>query len=335
MKNIFAYILLAFLSITSAFGQDSQFSQYDASPVLLNPALTGTEKDNPIRSIVQYREQWKSVSSSYVTTAFAIDIPLQRWGIGAYISNNETSRLLSENNFVLSGSYDVLDPKQKKHSLSAGANLGFINKRIDPSKLIFDSQFDERVFNENIESGETLLQYSRFLPELSFGVNYKFIDPKKQFHPYLGAALFHLTRPDESFISNENLRMPMRYVFNGGARLYLNDDKVIINPKATYIGQGKASNIMLGVTGEATVSEDVRLNAGISYRIKDALIPQLGIHYLNFGYILSYDINISTLSEFSSNRGALEFALIYNGSYSGAKRKTQFRNHNGMKVKYR
>lgn len=314
MKKIYTSILLALLSISSAIGQDSQFSLYDASPVLLNPALTGTDKENPIRATAQYRNQWRSVSSSFVTSAFSVDLPLERWGVGAYLSNNETSRLISELNFVVSGSYDILKQGQNKHHLSTGVNIGFINKRLDPDELVFDSQFDERVFNENIESGETLVRESRLLPATSFGVNYKFTDPDKIYHPYLGASLFNLTRPDESFIIAEDSRLPLRYVINGGTYLYFDDRKIVLNPKAIYVGQGNSSNVMLGLTGDYTFNEEISANAGVTYRIKDAIIPQIGIHYLNFTYLISYDINVSKLRAFSNSRGALEFALVYNGS---------------------
>ena len=243
MKNKYALILLFFALSKQIIAQDSQFSMFDASPVMLNPALTGIEKDNPFRSVVQYRNQWSSISSSYVTSSFALDLPINKWGIGASITNNETSRLINELTFVLSGSYDVLDPKGDHH-LSAGANIGFINKKLDQNELVFDSQFDDRVFNENIESGETLIRYSRFLPEVSFGVNYKYTKSKEVFNPYIGAAMFHMTRPDESFISNVDSRLPMRYVIDGGTNLNFNNHKIIINPKATFITQGKATNLI-------------------------------------------------------------------------------------------
>lgn len=311
MKKIYTSILLVLISVSAVKAQDSQFSLYDASPVILNPALTGTDKET-VRAVTQYRNQWRSVSSSFVTSTFAADIPIDRWGVGAYVSNNETARLISELNFVVSGSYDVLNQDQNKHHLSVGANVGFINKRLDPDIFIFDSQFEDNTFNTNIDSGEDLAKQSRLLPELSFGLNYKITDKDKMYHPYVGAALFHLTRPNESFVTGIDSRLPIRYMINAGTYLNLDNGKILLNPKGIYIGQGRASDFIFGLTGDYIFNDKLKANAGISYRVKDAIITQLGISYLDFTYLMAYDINVSGLSEFSNNRGAIEFSLIFN-----------------------
>jgi len=313
MKKVFVLIVTVLLSIISTKAQDSQFSVYDASPVLLNPALTGLDRDNPLRVVAQYRNQWRSLSSSFVTSGFAVDLPLKdKWGVGGYVSNNETSRLISELNVGVSGSYDVLK-EQEKHHLNAGASIGFINKRLDPEELVFDSQFDDGVFNENIESGEVLLRDSRFVPEISFGLNYRYTDPEKIYHPYIGVSAFHLTRPNESFITDEDNRLPIRFSVNGGTLLFFKERRIIVEPKGIYTRQGNATNIIFGATGEYVIDDKFRASLGTTVRLRDAVIPQIGVSYLNFTYLISYDINVSGLSEFSGNRGALEFTLIYNG----------------------
>ena len=67
MKNIKLFvsffILNSALSISNA--QDIHFSQYNETPSLLNPALTGTQY--VIAASAIYKDQWRSVTVPYKT----------------------------------------------------------------------------------------------------------------------------------------------------------------------------------------------------------------------------------------------------------------------------
>ena len=54
--------------------QDIHFSQFDETPLLLNPANTGIHHD--LRVITNYRDQWQSIGAPYKTFAFAADAKL-------------------------------------------------------------------------------------------------------------------------------------------------------------------------------------------------------------------------------------------------------------------
>ena len=65
-----AIILVAviFTSLTIN-AQDIHFSQYDASPIVLNPSLTGMYKDVNYKATNQYRSQWDAVTrKSYLSS---------------------------------------------------------------------------------------------------------------------------------------------------------------------------------------------------------------------------------------------------------------------------
>ena len=55
--------------------QDIHFSMFYASPITLNPALTGVF-DGTYRVAAIYRNQWQSVSTPYNTFAASFDIKL-------------------------------------------------------------------------------------------------------------------------------------------------------------------------------------------------------------------------------------------------------------------
>lgn len=52
----------AFLIALITYGQDPHFSQYDATPLIVNPANAGLKHD--LRAVVNYRNQWPQFSQS-------------------------------------------------------------------------------------------------------------------------------------------------------------------------------------------------------------------------------------------------------------------------------
>ncbi len=56
-----------------SFAQDIHYSQFYASPLTLNPALTGVNECN-YRIGAMYRNQWKSVTTPYQTPSISFEI---------------------------------------------------------------------------------------------------------------------------------------------------------------------------------------------------------------------------------------------------------------------
>ena len=79
MTKHLKFILGIMLSITlgSSFSQDVHFSQFYQTPLLVNPAFTGSFNGN-IRGIVNYRNQWATVGNPYTTYAFSFDMGLMK-----------------------------------------------------------------------------------------------------------------------------------------------------------------------------------------------------------------------------------------------------------------
>ena len=69
-KKILAIFIL--FSSGNLIAQDIHFSQVNMTPLLLNPAQAGAEAS--MRGTVNYRNQWSSVTSPFVTIAAAFDM---------------------------------------------------------------------------------------------------------------------------------------------------------------------------------------------------------------------------------------------------------------------
>ena len=69
LRTLFFILLIA--SLTSN-AQDPDFSQFFASPLTLNPALTG-KFGGSLRAAGNYRNQWPSIYNAYTTATISVD----------------------------------------------------------------------------------------------------------------------------------------------------------------------------------------------------------------------------------------------------------------------
>ena len=73
MKKLLSTLTLCVALVTMSNAQDPNFSQFFASPLTLNPALTG-KFDGVYRVAGNYRNQWPTINNAFVTKTASIDI---------------------------------------------------------------------------------------------------------------------------------------------------------------------------------------------------------------------------------------------------------------------
>lgn len=259
-----------------------------------------------------YRNQWSSIAASFTTFGVAFDMPIgQRYGGGAYFTNADEANVINTSMFVVSGSYLVTNPNQNKYYISTGLQLGGIYKRNNLNNLVFNNQYDGSNFDSDLPTGENFQQLTRFMPEVAFGVAYHNVNRAKKVRPYAEASLFHITMPNEAFVSEEKHRLPMRWLGFAGAQIEANRE-LIIDPQVFFQMQRASMEITAGsmVTYELQ-GTDFHVLGGAFYRVGDAAILQAGIKHGFNVFRISYDFNTSPLKEFSNMRGALEFTVAY------------------------
>lgn len=315
MKNLIKYLLsaivvLCFLSTGKT--QDAQISQYDASPVMFNPANTGMLKFTDLRIAALYRSQWSSLATSFNTFAASFDMAANdRFGVGGVFINTDEANVITTSNFLFSGAYQVSDPNQTKYILSAGVQVGVMYKRVNTNGLIFDSQFDGYNFDGTLPSQEAFDRTSRLMLDANIGISYKSTDRRKKINPNADLAVFHVTAPDESFIGEEKSKLPLRWMGSVGARIEINR-QLMLDPSVIYQRQREAQQFLINAIVNYTFqSTPYQVIGGLGYRTSDAVIIHAGIRHNANIFRISYDINTSSLSDYSKNRGALEFTVIY------------------------
>ncbi|MDW8394285.1 MAG: PorP/SprF family type IX secretion system membrane protein [Chitinophagales bacterium] len=322
MLNFLRPLGLLLVWSVAALGQDIHYSQFYASPLTLNPALTGINDCN-YRIAGMYRNQWRSVTDPYVTPSVSFDINnvLQRWirtGVlsagGLLLNDKAGSGELSNLSIMASAAYARPLTASRKLNGSFGLQVGYVQKKLDFSKLLWESQFNGEGFDPTLSSNENFNDKFSYI-DLNAGLYLSYF-LSQQADLFGGLSVFHLIPPKESFLNNGNNKLGMRTVGHGGLRYKLTEQFSIV-PQVLYMTQTKAQEINLGGSVAYALNNDVKLFGGAWYRVGDAVIPMIGIDYKQIRLGISYDVNISSLSDASKGRGGFELSLGYTGCLGG------------------
>lgn len=306
-------IPMVLLMTLASNAQDFHLSQYEASPMLINPAMTGMFKGD-YRATLHYRSQWASIiSNPFRSTALSFDTKFKDIKAGVYLLNTSAgSGKYNTTNFVLSGAYDYQLANSPHNHFAGGLQLGGIMKSINFNSLTFEDQYDPAgggtFSNPTSEIGGAT---STFLPEVNLGFMYYYTNTNKRINPFLGASVLHLTEPNETLL-NSTSKLPMRFNIHPGVKVNINS-KFQFLMHGILMKQGNITEIMFSWMGYYYMeSKDAFSTYGITRRTNDdAVIAHIGLKYKQLQYRLSYDVNTSNLQSISNSRGGFELSVIF------------------------
>jgi type IX secretion system PorP/SprF family membrane protein len=323
--NRFFFILVLLVSsMTSAYAQDLHFSQFFNAPLLRNPALAGIfTGDYRIQGV--YRDQWNSFTNAYRTGSFNAEYKLPvgktddflTLGLEVLYDKAGDAGLTSTQVFPALNYNKSLSNTHASY-LSLGFMGGYVEKRIDLSKITTNSQFNGAAFNPSLPTGETFPTPDIHYWDASVGMSYNTSfgqDYKNTM--FFGVAYHHLNRPMNSFYQNTAVELQPKWVVSGGAKFLL-DERSELTVQADYSSQGVAQENIFGLMygyklGEYTDDPKYVLGIGAFMRWGDAFIPVIQLDMLPLSIGLSYDVNISTLNTVSQGQGGFELSITYIG----------------------
>ncbi len=314
MKKLLPGLFTLLIMLTPFFikAQDARFSQYFNNPLILNPALAGNGIEN-IRLTAIYRNQWAGMGTPFTTQGFAVDKVVNRIGLGAAITRNGAGESsIRTINFVGNISYHLPLDANKNNILSAGLQVGIINKSFDPSKLTFDNQYNpDAGYDPNIASGEEFSSTNITRPDVNGGLMWQrgWLNKELFFKPFLGVTLSHITKPDETFITDAT-KIHMKQTLYGGAGFMLNPE-LEIKPSVMLLNQGPHKETTFGTLASYQLDNKNAIQLGAYHRMNDAVIAYAG-YQMNLLLVgMSYDINTSELSTSGKGNNAFEITLTY------------------------
>jgi len=312
------FVVFSCFSVT-VFGQDPHFSQFFTAPNAINPSNTGTAQGG-WRVLSNVRQQWANSGTRFNSLSFNSDVKLlgaapqeNTLALGlSFLSDRTMNGAFTSTYTSTSLAYHVqLNTYQR---LGLGFQASYGSRQLDFSKLTFGEQFVGESFDTTLPSGETSLSSLKSFISLSTGVFYNFQTDEVDLD--LGAALFHINKPKQSFTSNTEQVLPTKQsfhlsaTFSPSAQWSYHMSGIYQNQgNQNYFSFGGASGIQLPNTDNNRM-----LWAGLWYRNNDAIYPYLGILTGNVQLGLSYDLSVSKQVQKTNLPSSFELSLIFRQS---------------------
>ena len=343
-KKYFSFLLLVgcFLGWSnSTVAQDAHFSQFYASPLVLNPALAGTAAGT-YRVSVNYRDQWRgALDNPLRTLAASGDL---NFNLGKDKNNPDIAGLgflfysdrvgdfdLNTNQVALIGSFlKSLDQRQKKY-LGFGLQLGIGQKGINYEDLTFQDQFNA-INGFTNATGEVLPQNNLAYADMAIGINYHAAFANKT-KIYFGVGYAHFNTPNISFYASQPDNNPLLVKENilrskftiHLASSFRTQQRLDVQPRVLALIQGP----------------DIEINAGTNFRFMlddrgtkffhvgpwirgvqnidgfgiESIVGSVGIELGGMLIGLSYDHNLSDLVSDRKGLNALEISITFIGEH--------------------
>lgn len=318
-------ILFIFVFLTGALGSlqaqtDPHFSQINAYPLWLNPALTGVF-DGTTRFTANFKDQWTGITNGYQTGAVSADYKAtEKVSLGLNLIN-QVAGSANFNYFAAYGTfgYNIPVSSDGTKKLHFGVQVGFIDRSFDPSLLQFDGQYNPLVgYDPNIASGESFLTTDAFIFDSGAGIYYDDTNTDDKVKLFGGASIYHINgAPDPFAATGTKTVLPVRFNIHGGVKITVSE-MLDITPNIIYIRQQQNQVRAVDIYAALKSNDGNSLILGVMCRVNDAVVAEFGYHVNNTIIGVSYDINTSPLNTATNGRGGLELSLSYVfGSHSG------------------
>jgi type IX secretion system PorP/SprF family membrane protein len=322
MKKFILSIIVVLSLLRSASAQDPHFSQFFASPLTLNPALTG-KFDGTLRVAGNYRNQWPAFNNVYTTSTLNVDFSIlnnvlpqnDTWGVGIIALTDKAGGGVLTNNYIgISTAYHKALNEDGFSQIGIGFQGVYGQKRLDFSKLYFSDQLTPFGFDLTVPSAD-IVNFKN--PNINYldvnaGIIYTVSTTDKN-NFYIGASMYHINRPKESF-QGGNLNIATRTTISAGGYFPVSD-VLTLHTSGIYQTQAKATETTIGGAISSSLNNDddnpTNVYAGLWMRLNDAVIPYLGLEFGGMRIGATYDINTSGLKAGSQSRGGMEISLIY------------------------
>jgi len=319
--RLFFLLSILFSIAVNVCAQDPHFSQFFASPLTLNPAFTG-KTTGTTRVAGNYRNQWPTINRAFQTSTLSVDLPIAKnsiayndtWGVGVmgYTDKSAAGAVNFNYGSISTAFHKGLDEDGYKQ-LGIGFQATYANMLINTSQIKFEDQLTTNGFTgitSEIFANNTL-KTSYF--DVNVGLLYTASTTDKN-NFYAGVSVYHINQPRQQFTGGLYTLKP-RSTFHAGG--YFPVGQVMtMHVSGLYSAQAKATETVIGGALQLSpwdnnADKPTSIYVGSWIRLKDAIVPYIGLEVGDIRIGSSYDINTSSLKSASESRGGVEISLIY------------------------
>ncbi len=314
--SVTLFILSNLFSVFSS-AQDIHFSEFYASPLLVNPAKTGFINGD-YRFTAVYRSQWGSVTVPYHTVAVSSDLSITQdknkkniIGAGIVFFNDKAGDAQLSNTYAgLSLAYHKSIDNFQQQYLSAGISVSYTSCTIDYTGMRWNEQYKGGILTETLSANSTSYW------DLSAGAEYNFLYSKNQ-NFSAGFAVYHLNQPVNTFFGDATSYIQRKYMLNAGVSIPM-QTRLTVFPKLYFANQGPYHETIFGSLFRYNLNNSSQGYYGVYFggfvRWNDAMIFTTRFDLNNLSMSFSYDVNYSRLAGVSHSLGGPELSLLYTGN---------------------
>jgi type IX secretion system PorP/SprF family membrane protein len=331
-------IVILFGVFDYLYAQDRHFSQFYASPLTLNPAITGSF-EGKYRVGMNYRSQWSSLlAQPFKTSSLGADLRLNspfgsgrgnndKIGAGLlFLRDNIAALDFSTTQIGISTAYHKALGWGSSQYLSLGFQLGLSQRNVIYDNLTFQDQWNG-VDGYSFPRGERLPENNFGYADLATGLNYTYSNDDRLL--VVGLAYHHFNKPNIAFFRGDDLPVqPLlpRYSLQLASTFPITrSGSIMFSPRILASLQGQHMAINAGANFRIRVDNTygTSLHLGSWFRPVrnvdgvnlDAVVFMTGIEYNNILFGVSYDLSLPTLAKYRRTANVFEFSLIYLGEY--------------------
>ena len=326
------FFIVAVGGSVSVLAQTIPYKQINATPLLLNPALTGGFDGN-IRGNILYRSMWAGAEMPFSSLHASADAPVYTgkkgdyFGAGLAITQSKAGDgILNNVNGVVGASYhkrfgsDSARAKGMGSELAIGLQGGYAQNYLDMSRMYFTGSSTTPTFV--LGPGNSVSSYL-----VNAGITYS-RSVSKDIRYIFGVSVNNLNGSRDAFLARERslAGLDRRYTFlagceiAAGARLLVRPALMYSHheryyPEVRHMSYIAGSEFLYGVDPKTS------LFCGLWYGNGEMMTVSAGVKTGAFRLGLGYDYNISAVNVASSGTGGFEIALTYiNPCAKGARR---------------
>lgn len=317
MKKLVLFIAVLLVHGYS-YAQDPHFSQFFASPLTINPANTGNFSGS-LRAALNSRTQLPEFNNPYATKTLSLDAPIlkkyikedDKLSVGLLILSDQSgNKLLNDNNIAASVSYSKALDENANHSIALGFQVNYSMYRFDPLKANFEDQLTAGGFTGT--SAEMILgnNFTKNTTDINAGILYTGSTSDNNIF-YVGASYYHFAKPTVGFITPTYFTNS-RVNIHGGAYFSLSD-AASLHTSFQYQKQGQTNELLVGGAFSYYLGTEngLELYAGLWSRVKESMIPYVGLEWNHIRAGFTYDMAAGTTLASSRFYQSSEFSLIY------------------------
>lgn len=316
-------------------GQDIHFSQTTRAFFQINPAFTGAFSGN-IRAELNWKDQWQSINNTFRTYGTSFQFSFGKgnpkmpvfFALGAQ-AFKDASGDVDIGNTQGGLTFSTFVPLNRNIRLSVGVQGNYGVTGLDPSKMQWGSQYNGLNFDPALTNGSGIEFQGFPYFDISAGIGYWYtrrdrnVIASAPHDAKIGLAVYHINRPNYTFLSDKSNRLSMRYVLHASAIFGTNTENLYWYPNMNVMVQGKQHEVLLGCLAKYRLkaaskmtgfNSEWSISAGMDLRVTnvlDAVIPQIYLGISHFSIGLSYDVNMSRLNQASNYRGGFELSLRF------------------------